>query len=204
MKLYVSGASPYVRKVLVTAHELGIADQLEIAAVATGPTTPDPALQKENPLGKIPTLIAKDGTPLFDSRVICSYLCEVGVGRVKLEGRSERQKLQIRKWEALADGICDAGILIRYETFARPEALRWPEWIAGQSGKVLAALDLLEANEMAYATDLSMAAIAIACALGWLEFRMPIADIRTDRPKLFAWYDEFKKRPSMQATSPAG
>jgi glutathione S-transferase len=204
MKLYVSGASPYVRKVLVTAHELGIADQLEPMAVATGPTSPDASLQRDNPLGKIPTLVGNDGIVLYDSRVICSYLCELAEGRVKLEGRSDRQKLQIRKWEALADGICDAGILIRYETFARPEALRWPDWIAGQSGKVLAALDVLEANEMVYATDLSMAAIAIACALGWLEFRMPVADIRAGRPKLFAWYDEFKKRPSMQATAPTG
>jgi glutathione S-transferase len=204
MKLYVSGASPYVRKVLVTAHELGIADQLELVPVATGPTAPHPDLLRDNPLAKIPTLVGNDGVALYDSRVICSYLCEVGVGRVKLEGRSDRQKLQIRKWESLADGICDAGILIRYETIARPEALRWPEWIAAQSGKVLGALDLLEANEMVYATDLSMAAIAIACALGWLEFRMPIADIRTGRPRLFAWYDEFKKRPSMQATAPTG
>ena len=130
MKLYYAQKSPFVRKVLVVANEVGISDRLEKVDCST--TTPvDPDASNANPLKKIPALELDDGTILFDSAVVCEYLdTEFGDGNLFPRELSERWTALRR--QALADGLLDAAILLRYETTLRPEKLCWDDWAAGQ------------------------------------------------------------------------
>src|SRR5579859_4988037 len=134
MKLYYSATSPFVRKCLVAAQELGLRERIELLAAAPHPVDRDRALIVHNPLGKVPTLITDDGTSLYDSRVICDYLNSLGDGRLVPAAGGARWK--VYRDQALALGMLDAAVLVRYETFARPETLRWKGWIDGQLDKV--------------------------------------------------------------------
>lgn len=207
MKLYTSTTSPFVRKVVVLAHELEIAERVEIVPVMLTPTTPDATLSGKNPLGKIPTLELEDGTILFDSRVICDHLLSLAPGHTLRP--SGAAGLLTDRLVAAADGLLDAGILSRYETVLRPEAYRWPEWVDGQCDKVERSLRWLEANAGVSGARFDLGDIALACSLGWLLFRQPLRDrTRGERdprvvaPKLFAWFDVASQRPSMVATAP--
>jgi len=195
MKLFYSPTSPFARKVLVVAHEVGRANDLELALVPapTLPTQHYPELSRHNPLAKIPALVLDDGTTLFDSRVICEYLDPEG----RLLGR---ERFRTLRTQALADGVIDAGILMRFEQTLRPEPLRWDEWLEAQARKIRAGLDELEA--MSFEDDLDLGQIAVVCALQWLAFRRPIADVRSGREKLFTWLDAIATRPSFVATAP--
>lgn len=201
MKLYFSGASPYVRKVVVAAIETGLDKKIEQVATNVVPVKPNAELARDNPLMKVPTLVTDAGEALFDSRVICDYLDSLHDGR-KLIPATGTERWRVLRLQALADGILDAGIITRYELILRPAEKQWSDWIAGQTKKVTQGLDLAEADSALLAGPINLGQIAIACAIGWLEFRKPIGDIRAGRPKLFQWYDEFAKRPSMQATAP--
>jgi len=201
MKLYYSSASPYVRKVMVTAIETGLDKKIETAPAQVAPIKANEEVGRDNPLMKVPTLVTDGGEALYDSRVICEYLDSAHGGR-KLIPASGGERWRVLTLQALGDGILDAGLLTRYETFLRPENLRWTDWISGQSGKITQSLDRLEEESELLAGPINLGQIAVACAIGWLEFRKPLGDIRPKRAKLFAWYDEFLKRPSMQATMP--
>ncbi len=201
MKLFYSPASPYARKVLVLAHETGLTNRVEVVAASVAPTKPEPTISKSNPLAKIPTLVTDDGVPLYDSRVICEYLDSLHGGR-KMYPAAGPARWTTKRLEALGDGMTDAGILARYEVSMRPADKQWPEWIAGQSAKVQQALDVLEGEVAGFAGEPDIGQISVACSIGWLEFRKPAGDNRAGRPKLFAWYDNFAKRPSMAATAP--
>ena len=201
MKLYFSGASPYVRKVMVTAIETGLDRKIETVAANVAPHKPNAEIARDNPLMKVPTLVADGGEVLYDSRVICEYLDTLHDGR-KLIPASGGERWRVLRLQALGDGILDAGLLVRYETFLRPADKQWPDWISGQATKVTQGLNLLETDAELLAGPINLGQIAIACAIGWLEFRTPIGEIRPARPKLFKWYDAFVERPSMQATLP--
>ncbi|MCX7683770.1 MAG: glutathione S-transferase [Acetobacteraceae bacterium] len=203
MKLFHSPASPFVRKVLVAAHERGIAEGIELVPTGVTPVRRDEAIAARNPLGKIPTLVLEDGTAVFDSRVIVEYLDGLPGGpRLIPEGGAAR--LKTLTLQALADGLCDAAVALRYETALRPEALRWPEWAASQTTKVVAALDALERDWVPHLSSvLDIGAIAAACALGYLDYRFAALGWREGRPRLAAWHEGFAARPSMQATAPA-
>ena len=134
MKLFHSPTSPFVRKVLVVADERGLRDRIELVPSVLSPTSPDAALSRSNPLGKIPALETDGGDVLFDSHVIAEYLDQMTDGPRLIPAGAGRWSVLRR--EALADGILDAGILVRYETFLRPEPLRWAAWIDGQLTKV--------------------------------------------------------------------
>jgi len=201
MKLYFSGASPYVRKVMVTAIETGLDKKIQQMPTKVVPVEPNLDLARDNPLMKVPTLVTDGGESLFDSRVICDYLDSLHDGR-KLVPAGGGDRWRVLRMQALGDGILDAGIITRYELAIRPQEKQWSDWIAGQGKKITQGLDLAESESLGGPIDLGQ--IAIACAIGWLEFRKPIGDIRPGRPKLFKWYDEFAKRPSMQATVPKG
>ncbi len=203
MKLYWSPTSPYVRKVTVVAHETGLFSRLTLESVAVLPTKPNAEYGRENPLMKVPCLATDGGELLFDSRVICEYLDSLHDGR-KLIPAGGGERWRVLRQQALADGILDAGILLRYEAAIRTDAQRNAEWIAGQSLKITQGLDALETETDTLSGPIDLGQITIACALGWLEFRNPVPDIRKGRAKLFAWYDTFVKRPSMQATIPKG
>ena len=208
MKLYTSGPSPFVRKVLVAAHELGLASQITQVPSVLSPIAPDAAVSSKNPLGKIPTLEIGDGTVLYDSRVICEYLDTLH-GERKLVPESGAARFTCLRVQALADGILDAGILVRYETFLRPEPLRWSEWVKGQCDKVLAGLSALETERQSFGPDIDLGQIAAVCALAWLDFRKPLAsdprgapDLRARAPALYEWFERTRKRPSFAATEP--
>lgn len=201
MRLHHSFASPFVRKVLVVAHETGLEGRLEIATAVTSPVEPDPRLTAANPLSKIPALEIEGGETLFDSRVICEYLDSLHGGR-RLLPASGPERFRTLRLQALADGALDAGLLIRYELIMRPEAHRWADWSNGQARKAVGAFDVLEAEVPSWPAELDLGQIAVACAVGWFEFRAPIGDVRAGRPKLSAWYDRVRERPSMRATEP--
>lgn len=203
MKLYFSGASPYVRKVMVAAIETGLDKKIESMPTTVVPVKPNAELARDNPLMKVPTLVTDGGEALFDSRVICEYLDSLHDGR-KLVPASGGERWRVLRLQALGDGILDAGIITRYELAIRPQEKQWSDWIAGQTKKITQGLDLAESESAQLAGPINLGQIAIACAIGWLEFRKPVGDIRAGRPKLFKWYDEFVKRPSMQATAPKG
>ena len=203
MKLYYSAASPYVRKVMVTAIEAGLDGRIEQVPTAVMPTKPNADIAKDNPLMKVPTLVTDDGQVLYDSRVICEYLDSQHAG-TKLIPAAGADRWRVLRWQAMADGITDAGLLCRYEAVVRAEDKRSAEWTAGQMAKVTQGLDMAEADSALLSGPITLGQIALACAIGWLEFRNVAGDIRKTRPRLTAWYDAFSRRPSMQATTPKG
>jgi len=193
MKLYYSPTSPFARKVLACAIARGIEDQITLVSI----TTADPELATHNPLGKLPCLVTDDGVDLFDSRVICTYLNTVGEGF----SMYPEQGLRIRtlKYEAIGDGICDAGVLRRYEMGRAKDPDR-DAAMAAQALKVARALDVLEAEVPAAHVDVG--AIAVVCALGYLDFRYAHEPWREGRPKLAAWFDDMMTRPCLAQTAP--
>ena len=204
MKLWYSPASPFVRKVLILAHETGQADKLTLAHANTSAVARNEELAKDNPSGKIPALVLDDGTVLFDSRVICAYLDSLHT-EPRLSGTQSGSLSGFRAMalEALGDAIMDAAVLTRYEQALRPAEKRWDEWEAGQLVKIDTSLDDLEARWMdVLDAPLSMGAISVACALGYLDYRFSEHGWRDSRPKLAAWYDAISDRPSLQATKP--
>jgi glutathione S-transferase len=201
MKLFHSGGSPFVRKVMVLAHETGQVDKLEFLDGATTPIDSNAELGKSNPVGKIPTLILDDGTALSNSPVICDYLDTQhgGAKMVPADGPARWQALQL---QAISDGLMDAAVLNRYETMVRPEPLRWAEWSTGQLGKVDRVVDTLEAAADSLGDRVDIGTISVACACGYLDFRYADRNWRAGHPKLAAWFKNFEARPSMQATMP--
>jgi glutathione S-transferase len=201
MKLLYAVPSPFVRKCLVSAHELKLRERLELVPAAAHPVNRDPALFALNPLGKIPALITDEGAVLFDSRVICEYLNTLGDGH--LIPASAAARWRVLADQALADGILDAAVLTRYETAVRPESLRWEAWIHGQLDKVTCALAELERRAGELAGRVDVGTIAIGCALGYLDFRYASMSWRDQHPAMAAWYAEFAQRESMAMTRPA-
>ena len=143
MKLFYSPASPFARKVIVTAHEAGLAEQIEMANISTSPFDTNEELAKNNPLGKIPSLVLEDGQQLFDSRVICEFLDSLNEGD-KLLPASGMDRYNVLVTQSLGDGIMDAAVSSRYEIALRPEDKQWQGWIDAQMEKVTRALDTLE------------------------------------------------------------
>ncbi len=201
MKLYSTPTSPFVRKVLVAAHELGLADRIETVLLRPSPTAADPRLSRDNPLSKIPALVLDDGASLYDSPVICEYLDALAGGGMLVPAAGPA-RWDVLRTQALADGILDAAILVFYERQFRPAELHWDAWLAGQTQKALQGLDALEAQAAGFSAAPDVGQIAAACALGWLEFRAPFGDVRAGRPALTAWFERFSSRPSMAATAP--
>lgn len=199
MKLHYSPHSPYVRKVRVLAIETGLMDRIDLAEVTITPVGPDAGLCADNPVGKIPTLVRDDGGALYDSRVICEYLDGLHGGARMFPENGEAHWTALRR-QALADGILDAAVGTRYETFLRPENLRWPDWVDGQMQKVRRSLDELEGEPLGDTVDIGT--ISVACALGYLDYRYPDEGWRDSRPRLAAWYEKFAARPSMSETRP--
>jgi len=201
MKLYYGKLSPFVRKVMVLAHEKNLVSKLELTPAAITPTEPDRNLMLVNPLGKIPTLVLDDGSVLIDSPVVCEYLDTLGDGPrfVPAGGPARFRALSLN---ALGDGVLQAGMNVRVEGL-RPAGTQWEQWIAAQQLKVDNALDALNAGAFGPSAEaITLGEIAVGCALGWLDFRMPQFDWRSRRPSLAAWYAKFSARPSMQATAP--
>jgi glutathione S-transferase len=200
VKIFYSATSPYVRKCLVVAQELGLRDRIELIPAAPHPVNRDPTVVARNPLGKVPTMITDDGAILYDSRVVCEYLNSLANGQLFPGAGSARWTALVE--QSLADGILDAAVLIRYETFARPEQLRWPEWISGQTEKVTSGLIEIERRAAGFAGRIDIGMIAIGCALGYLDLRLASLAWRAQHRAAAAWYGQFGVRDSMLATRP--
>lgn len=202
MKLHHSPTSPYVRKVMIVLHETGQTGAVTLITGANSPLAPNPATVAANPLGKIPCLERPDGPALFDSRVICRYLDSLHHGhKLYPAGPALWSTLTL---EALADGILDAGLAAIYEQRAHDEAARAQNWIDAQRLKISRACDALEAHWLAHlAGPLDAGAIAVAAALGYVDFRFGDLGWRQGRPGLAAWHAGFAGRDSFKATVPA-
>ena len=202
MKLWYSPASPFARKVRVCALELGLAGRIELAVVTVQPSKPNLELARENPLIKIPALNTGDGTVLYDSRVICEYLDALAGGHELFPAPGAARWDALRR-QALGDGIMDAGILRRYEMAQRPEALHWADWLAGQQAKIDHGLDAAEREAGGWGEAFDIGHVALACALGWLDFRFPDSGWRAARPLLGSWFARVSARPSLAQTAPS-
>jgi len=200
MKLYHSPASPFVRKVMVLLHEAGATDRVELIPAAVSPLKTDAMPIGGNPLAKIPALETDDGTAIHDSRVITRYLDDTLKAGLYPPAPRLWDTLTL---EATADGMTEAAVLIRYEFHVRPEGSRSHDWAEGQWHKIDRALTAVESRWMGRLSGpLDMGQIALACGLGYLDFRHPERDWRKGRPKLTDWERDFANRPSMQATKP--
>ncbi len=196
MKLYFSPTSPYVRKCLTCAHELGLAGRIQLLPSKAHPVDRDAGIISANPLGKVPTLINDEGQAFYDSRVICEYLDHLAGGMLFPVNAGRWNALAL---QALADGIMDAALLVRYEDAVRPEALRWVDWRRGQLDKVATSLAALEAGTPALDQTVHIGTVTLGCALWYLDLRFAELAWQQQHPKLAAWWAVFGARPSMKA-----
>ncbi|MBN8889845.1 MAG: glutathione S-transferase [Rhodospirillales bacterium 70-18] len=196
MKIAYSAASPYVRKVMACAIARGIDGRIEAWSV---PTT-DPALTPVNPLSKVPTLLTDDGVALYDSPVICEYLDSLGDAPKLFPPPGPARWTALRQ-QALGDGIMDASQPRRRE-IALPQDEGRAGYIDLQRGKVARAIDALEAEAGTLGALATIGEIAIACALGYLDFRFANEPWRPGHPKLDAWYARVVALPPLARTMP--
>lgn len=200
MKLFYSPSSPFVRKVMVCAIELGIEGKLDKEATAVGPIDRNQAVIPSNPLAQVPTLITDDGMPLYDSRVICEYLDSIGGNKLFPAPGPARWRTLTE--QTAADGLLDAALLGRYEITARPEDKRYEPWRLGQLDKIRTALNQFVTWLPAIGSRVDIGTITIGCALGYLDFRYADFGWRNGRQGLADWYANFATRPSMEQTKP--
>jgi glutathione S-transferase len=201
MKLIGSNTSPYVRKVRVVMAEKKLDYSFELENVWSA----DTRILQSNPLGKVPCLLMEDGSALYDSRVIAEYL-DTLTPVCKLLPPNGRDRADVKVWEALADGVLDAAVLVRLEKTLRPQEQQSPQWIERQLGKVHAGLqvmsDKLGENAFCMGKNYSLADVAVGCALGWLSFRFPDIDWRGAHPNLARLHDKLAERASFKDTVP--
>lgn len=200
MKLLGSLTSPYTRKVRIMLDEKRIECELELVDV----NAPDNPVLARNPLSKIPTLVLDDGTSLFDSRVIVEFLDNASP-IARLIPADKRARVAVRRWEALADGVLDAGLLVRYESL-RPKKEQSASWTAKQLGKMNRGIEMLAADlgnrNWCYGERYSLADIALGCCLGWVAFRLPSIDWREQYPPLARHFDRLMTRPAFAESVP--
>ncbi len=198
MKLLISPASPYVRKVRVLIREAGREAEVEEQAVATSALVTHPEIRAANPLGRIPVLLRDDGPAVIDSRVMCRFLdwrWDAGL-------YPEARLWDVLTLEALADGVLDSALLMSYEVRLRPPGRQWPEWLDAQWSKIARTLDRLEVGEVGLDGPVDMGRLSLACALGYLDLRHGSCGWRDGRPRLAEWDAQIRTRPSFVATRP--
>jgi len=149
----------------------------------------------------VPALVTDEGETIYDSTVICEYLDALAGGGTLIP-REPQRRWRVLTRHALAQGMCDSVILIRYETWLRPEALRWPLWVDDHWDKIHTGLDWFEANSEALGEPVDLAQVALGCLLGYVDFRWPAHGWRDRRPALAAWFARLEQRPSFAQTRP--
>jgi len=199
MKLHWSPRSPFVRKVMIVAHELGLTDRITLLRTVVATTKPHLPLMAENPLSKIPTLVLDDGTVLYDSPVVCEYLDSLHAGR-KLYPIDRKDRMIALRRQALGDGFLDFLLLLRNERERELPSHVHLSAFTTKKPAVLSALDK-EADALA-ASPFGIGHIAIGCALSYLDFRFARDDWRVGHPGIARWHREFAARPSVRATEP--
>jgi glutathione S-transferase len=201
MKLYGDLISPFVRTVLVTAHEVGLAGRVTRVDAKVDPAAANAELAKIAPLGKIPVLVTDHGHPLYDSRVIVEYLCHIS-GNKNLLPDEGVKRFRVLTLQALAMGLADSAVAFRYETAARPQGLQWQGWMERTKLRAAHVFDGLEAHWIACLEDTNAGSIATAVALSYIDFRLPDWSWRSGHPGLAAFHATFAGRDSMVQTQP--
>ena len=201
MKLHWSPRSPFVRKVMIFAHETSLAERLERVRSVVAMTAPNAALMRDNPLSKLPTLVLDDGRVLFDSFVICEYLDGLHAG-APMFPKAGPERWEVLRWHALGNGLLDMLVLWRNERDREP-GRQLKQLLDAFGVKTDAALTQLEKEAAALdAAPFRIGHVAIVCALGYLDFRFPDLDWRGVHPRLAAWFAKVSQRPSVQQTVP--
>ena len=199
MKLVYSPPSPFVRKVTTLIHHADLHDRIELINVKTTALSVAEEARAANPLGKIPVMILENGKAIFDSRVITRYLDELAGSNLY----SKKNIYDILTLEALADGIMESAVSITYESKLRPENEQSPSWMEAQWSKVLHAIKALDDEEFkAMNGEMNMGQIAVACALGYLDFRHDARQWRSGHSNLASWNDKMMKLPALIKTIP--
>ena len=202
MLLHWSPRSPYVRKVMIVAHELELSDRIDTVRTVVAAATPNVELMKENPQSRLPTLRLADGTVIYDSVVICLYFDSLHDGE-KLFPEKYPERLTALRRHALGDGMLDTMLMWRGEQL-RPAASQSIKHMQAWKLKTNVSVDMLEEHEAATleASRFSIGHIAIGVALGYIDFRFPELAWRNGHPRLTTWYDGFAARPSVKANEP--
>jgi len=199
MKLHWSPRSPFVRKVMIVAHERGLADRITCVRTVAAIAEPHAELMKDNPLSKIPTLVLDNGTVLYDSRVICEYLDSLGDGP-KLFPADSNARLTALRRQALGDGFLDLLVLNRNE---RARVQPSDAHLKSAAARKVVVLDSLEQEAAALSVaPFGIGHIGIGCALCYLDFRYAEEDWRKDHPRIASWHATFAARRSVRATDP--
>jgi glutathione S-transferase len=199
MKLVYSPPSPFVRKVTTLVHHAGLDERIELVNVKTTALSVAEEARAANPLGKIPVMILDDGKALFDSRVITRFLDDLSGSNLY----PQESMYDILTLEALADGIMESAVSITYETKLRPENEQSPSWIEAQWSKVLHAVKALENDAFkSMKGNLNMGQIAVACALGYLDFRHDARQWRNGHPNLASWNEKIMELTALTKTIP--
>jgi glutathione S-transferase len=201
MKLHWSPRSPFVRKVMIAAQELGLSDRITCVRTRVAMTAPNEALLAANPLSKIPTLVLDDGSVLYDSRVICEYLDELSPVRKLIPADPRHRHAALRR-QALGDGFLDLLLLWRNER-DRPADLCSQIHLDAYRKKYAATMRVLDSEApLLGAGDPDIGAIAIGCALSYLDFRFAELIWRVGHDRIAGWHNGFSRRPSVKATEP--
>jgi len=200
MKLHWSPRSPFVRKVMIVLYETGMEDRVTLVRTPVAMDKPNLDLIPDNPLIKLPTLVLDDGTPVFDSRVICAYLDGLAGGR--LLPREPHARLVAERRQALGDGFLDALLLYRQER-NKPVEKQTAAWLDAFALKVRSVLAALDAEASALAsTPFDLGLIAVGCALSYMDYRFPDIAWRDGHDALAAWHRNFSERPSVVRSQP--
>jgi glutathione S-transferase len=199
MKLHWSPRSPFVRKVMVVAHERGLVDRFTCVRTVAATSKPHAELMKDNPLSKIPTLVLDDGTVIYDSPVVCEYLDALD-GTPKLFPNDPKARLEALRRQALGDGFLDLLVLLRDERMrTHPSEAH----MSSAAVRKAAVLKNLEADAPALASaQFGIGHVSIGCALSYLDFRYADEDWRKDHPRIASWHATFAARPSVRSTEP--
>jgi glutathione S-transferase len=202
MKLHWSPRSPFVRKVMIFARETGLAESIELERSVVAMRKPNAAVMRDNPLGKLPTLVLDDGQALFDSAVICEYLDSLHAG-APLFPPTGQARWEALRWQALGDGLLD--LLVLWRNAREWETAKVPRDLTNAFDlKTRTALALLEVEAPALqAAAFGIGHISIICALGYLDYRFAGFDWRPGHARIAAWFAAQSQRPSVRLTVPA-
>ena len=199
MKLVYSPPSPFVRKVTTLIYHANLNDRIELINVKTTALSVAEEARAANPLGKIPVMILEDGKAIFDSRTITRYLDDFAGSNLYPQDKI----YDILTLEALADGIMESAVSITYESKLRPQNEQSPSWMEAQWSKVLHAIKALDDGQFqAMDSEINMGQIAVACALGYLDFRHNARQWRSGHSNLASWNDKMIKLPALIKTIP--
>ena len=201
MKLTFSPASPFARKVRITAIELGLIDRIEFVPTTVAPGTPNEEYSKIYPMKKLPALILDNGDVIVDSYVIVEYLDELAGGG-KLIPASGAVRWKVRSDHSLLQGMLNSMLLCRYENMVRPEALRWKAWSDDHWNRAWKGMSRFEQQPDMLSRPLDISQIALTCVLGYADFRFADCGWRKAYPKLDAFHQKMLERPSVRISLP--